>query len=483
VHHLPVAGGAPLRARRHPGDAPTPRGPRGTSARPRALRSGRTGARAAPDRPAHAGPTGGAQGRRGRAGRDRAAPTPTLTPTLTPTWSRDMLSAEAVQALLHDLESDRVERTESTSNTDKFARAVCAFANDMPGHGKPGVLIIGARDDGALAGLRVTDQLLQNLGALRSDGNILPLPSIRVQRLSLEGGELAVVEVDPSDLPPVRYKGQVCIRVGPRRANANEQEERILSERRTARAATFDVHPVPGARVSELSLRLFDEYRSAVVSPEVRAANHRTLEERLASLRFYDLRRDAPTVAGVLLFGINPVYHLPGASVTFLRFAGATLAERPSDELIAAGDLQTIVELVLQKVRAHNRAAPAPAGGFREQAAFDYPEVALRELFLNAVIHRDYQSNAPIRLYWFDDRIELLSPGGLYGIVTAATLERRNDYRNPVLAEAMRTLGYVNKFGYGIQRARAALAANGNPPPEFDIDDRAFSVVLRRRPA
>ncbi len=392
-----------------------------------------------------------------------------------------MLSKEAVTALLCELESDRVERTESAANTNKLARAVCAFANDLAGHRKPGVLIVGARDDGRLAGLTVTDQLLQNLAALRSDGNILPLPSIRVQRVEMDDGEVAVVEVDPSDLPPVRYKGRVCVRVGPRRADANEQEERILSERRTARAATFDVHPVIGATTSDLSMRRFDDYHAAVVDAEVRAASHRTTEERLASLRFYDLQRSAPTVAGLLMFGLNPRFHLPGASVMFLRFPGRTLTERPVDELNVVGDLPSIVETVLQKVRAHNRSAPAPGEGFRERTIADYPEVALRELFLNAIIHRDYQSNAPIRFYWFEDRIELQSPGGLYGIVTPATLDRRNDYRNPVIAEAMKSLAYVNKFGYGIQRAQASLADNGSPPAEFDIDERAFAVVVRRR--
>lgn len=394
-----------------------------------------------------------------------------------------MLTKGEVIALLADLESDRVERTESTTNTDKFSRAVCAFANDMPGHGKPGVLIVGARDDGSLSGLTVTDQLLQNLGALRADGNILPLPSIRVHRVTLDGGDVAVVEVDPSDLPPVRYKGQVCIRVGPRRASANEQEERILSERRTARAATFDVHPVAGATLADLSLRLFEEYRALVVDREVLAANHRTIEERLASLRFFDLRRGVPTVAGVLLFGTNPVYHLPGATVTFLRFPGDRMTDRPEDELTVSGDLPTVVDAVFQKVRAHNRTAPTAGEGFRENVTSDYPDVALREIFLNAVIHRDYQSNSPTRFYWFANHIEIQNPGGLYGIVTPATLERRSDYRNPVVAEAMKSMSYFNKFGYGIHRTQAALSANGNPPAVFDIDDRVFSVVMRRRGA
>lgn len=392
-----------------------------------------------------------------------------------------MLSSDELQTLLTDLESDRVERTEATQNTDKFARAVCAFANDMPNHRRPGVLIIGAQDDGKLAGIEVTDRLLQNLAALRSDGNILPLPSIRVYKANLPDGTVAVVEVDPSDLPPVRYKGRVCIRVGPRRADANEQEERILAERRSALAATYDVHPVPDAALADLSLRLFAEYRTTVVPADVIESNHRSTPEQLASLRFFDARRGVPTVAGILLFGINPTYFLPGATVKFLRFPGTAMTDRPIDELDASGDLGTVIELIRQKIIAHNQTAPVEGDGFRDRMASDYPEWALRELFHNAVVHRDYRSNAPIRFYWFSDRIEIQNPGGLYGIVTRETLTRRNDYRNPVVAEAMRVLAYVNKFGYGIQRAQALLGENGNPAAEFEIDDRSFLVVIRRR--
>ena len=147
-----------------------------------------------------------------------------------------MLNEVQLIALLPKLESDRVERTISVSDTDKFSQAICAFANDLPNHRQPGYLLIGVMDDGNLSGLQVSDQLLQNLGAIRADGNVLPSPAINVQKFSLTGGDIAVVEVLPSDMPPVRYKGRVWIRVGPRKAVANEHEERILSERRTVAA-------------------------------------------------------------------------------------------------------------------------------------------------------------------------------------------------------------------------------------------------------
>jgi ATP-dependent DNA helicase RecG len=123
---------------------------------------------------------------------------------------------------------------------------------------------------------------------------------------------------------------------------------------------------------------------------------------------------------------------------------------------------------------------PIAIDSLKERQAADYPEIALREFVLNAIIHRDYQSNAPVRVNWFDDRVEIQNPGGTYGQVSRHNLTQRSDYRNPVVAEAMKNLGYVNKFGYGIQRATLALLANGNPLPEFDIDDSGFLVIVRR---
>ena len=394
-----------------------------------------------------------------------------------------MLTPTFVQMLLSDLESDRIERTVSTSNTDKFAQAICAFCNDYPRHGKSGYLIVGAHDDGSLSGMTVTDELLRNLAAIRADGNVLPPPAMTVEKVVLPDGEVAVVEVQPSTVPPIRYKGRVYIRTGPRKSIANEQEERVLSERRASLLTTFDAHPVSEAGVADLTLRLFDEYRLQTVDADTIAANHRTTEEKLASLRCFDLRASAPTVAGILLFGSNPRYFLPGAYVQFLKFPGTTMTDRPDDELEVSGDLRTVVETLRQKILAYNPVQSTRGAGFSDKPVPDYPDWALRELFHNAVIHRDYQSSTPVRFYWFADRIEIQSPGGLYGEVTKDTLTRRNSYRNPVLAEAMKSMDYVNRYGYGIQRAQDLLETNGNPPPEFEIDDKIFLVTLRRRPS
>ena len=88
--------------------------------------------------------------------------------------------------------------------------------------------------------MTVDDQLLQTFLDFRTDGRIVPPPALAVAKFSYPDGDIAVVEVQPHFLPPVRFNGKLCVRVGPRKGTANETEERILTEKRSAFARTFD---------------------------------------------------------------------------------------------------------------------------------------------------------------------------------------------------------------------------------------------------
>ena len=235
-----------------------------------------------------------------------------------------MLTTDQLRSLMADFESDRVEKTVSTKNTDKFGEAICAFANDFPGHRRPGFLLVGVDDNGQSSGLVVTDKLLRTLGELRSNVNIEPLPAMTVQKYTLNGDDAF------APLPTQSY--------------------------------------------------------------------------------------------------------------------------------------------------------PVAESMLRERTETDYPPVAIRELLLNAIMHRSYESNAPVRFYWYDDRIEIQNPGGLYGMASPENFHGQTDYRNPVIAEAMATLGYVNAFGRGVIRAQEALRKNGNPTAEFAFEPSHVLVTIRRKP-
>src|SRR6266568_4477421 len=135
------------------------------------------------------------------------------------------MTDQELEELLQQGEADRVERKQSLADTGEIRQAICAFANDLPDHRKPGVIFLGVRDNGDCAHLPITDQLLRTVADMRSDGNILPFPSMVVQKRNINRCEMAVVIVQPSDDPPVRYNGRCWIRVGTRRAAATPAEE------------------------------------------------------------------------------------------------------------------------------------------------------------------------------------------------------------------------------------------------------------------
>lgn len=225
------------------------------------------------------------------------------------------------------------------------------------------------------------------------------------------------------------------------------------------------------------------EYLTKIVDPAVIAQNRRTQEDQLASLRFFDRRTNSPTHAGVLVFGRNPIQSLPGAYIQFVRFDGHTLADPVQHAKEIGGNLLTQLLQLDNLLPLQIRASRVSSSTLQQQERPDYPLAAVREIALNAVMHRVYEgTNSPVRINWFVDRVEIQSPGGLYGQVTADNYERVNDYRNPVVAEAMKVFGYVERFGTGIARCKAALDANGNPPAEFIFEPTHVLVTIRVRP-
>ena len=192
-----------------------------------------------------------------------------------------MITKDEILILLKSPETYRIERTISTGNMDKFCEAICAFANDLPDSRKKGYLFIGVNDDGSLSGLKVDDALLKKISGIRSDGNILPLPVMSVDKFEFPDGDLLVAEVSPSLIPPVRYRGRVFVRVGPRRDIASEAEERILTERRIAYMATFDATPCLGSTLDDLYLDYIKEnYLPSVIDSEILSHDNRDIKEQ-----------------------------------------------------------------------------------------------------------------------------------------------------------------------------------------------------------
>lgn len=397
------------------------------------------------------------------------------------------MTDEELKSLLEDLESETVERKESfKGDTPRRAReTVCAFMNDLSNNNKPGILFVGAKDNGEASGIDISDELIRTLSDMKTDGNIIPLPVLSVEKRSIKGTDMAVVTVMPSDMPPVRYQGRIWIRTGSRRSVANAQDERILNEKRRHKNHPFDLYPISSSTLSDLSKTIFEnQYLPNAFAADILEANERSYEETLRSCRMTAPLENTPTVMGLLCIGKSPQDYLPGAYIQFLRIDGTELTDPVVDEEVITGTVVNILERTKEKLKAHNTTAVDVLSSATHQIFQPYPLPAILQILYNAVHHRSYEgTNTPIRVNWFNDRIEITSPGGPYGVVTPENFGTGvTDYRNPNIGAALKTFGFVQSFGRGISIARNQLQQNGNPDLEFEVNQSMINCTIRGIP-
>ena len=148
------------------------------------------------------------------------------------------------------------------------------------------------------------------------------------------------------------------------------------------------------------------------------------------------------------------------------------------------GNISDQLKMLHEKINAHNRISVDVISAPTHKIESLYPTVAIDQLVYNAVLHRNYENtNSPVRIYWFNDRIEIISPGGPFGSVNCVNFGRPGitDYRNPNLASALKTLGFIQQFGRGIIIARKAMERNDNPPLELAPDIHFVVCTLRKK--
>ena len=246
----------------------------------------------------------------------------------------------------------------------------------------------------------------------------------------------------------------------------NLESDRIEND-----AKTFDLVPAMGRSIQDLSVEYFRmSYLPLAIDKETIEANGRSIEEQMAALRFFDLKENCPTNAGILIFGTNPLFDLPGAYIQYVKFSGEEMTSEVAFEKEFAGGLISELKNIDDFVKSNIiKERPIKNDSFQEKTITNYPFWALRELIMNAIMHRSYETNSPIYIYEFSNRIEIHNSGGLFGDVNASNFPNASGYRNVVLAEALKRLGYVNRFNYGVKRAIDELEKNGNGEPIFDL--------------
>ena len=254
----------------------------------------------------------------------------------------------------------------------------------------------------------------------------------------------------------------------------------IVGDRYRSGERPFDHRPADNATVEHLGLQYFESrYLPKAATKDVLNDTRRSPAQQLRSLRL--LVGDTPTWGALLGFGRNPQEWIPAACVRFLRIDGTEFTDPIRSQRVLTGRLEDVLrqldELLKRTISARTEATTVS----RELPSLDYPVAALQQLARNAVMHRSYEdTNAPAHVHWYSDRVEIRSPGGLYGHVTPENFGTGAiDHRNPLVAEIMHHLGFAQRFGLGVPLARKELKDNGNPEPRFDFQPNQVVVSVR----
>lgn len=387
-------------------------------------------------------------------------------------------------------ETDRIEWKQSLRAADGIQQAVCALANDLGGSGLPGYVLVGVGKEGNVTGLdtrETIDEAQQSLANRLHDIGLQPTPSVSVTAVEPQAGRhVLVAEVTPYAVPPlVTLRGVAWVRVGTTTRRATDADQARLRERRPENRQPFDLRLVQSATAEDLEMdALENRYRAARLSDED-AESFPPVESWLVQ---QELGRSSggvfvPNVTALLLFGKSPQIYFPGAYVDLARYAGADLDAPVSFRHTVTGTLPNQLDALWGHIRAGIVSAPHRDGGLREQYVEEYPASAIEELVRNLVQHRAYDlSHAPARIEWFDDRIELSNPGGPFGHASEGEFGAFSDYRNPTLTRMLSELGYVQRLGRGVRRARAALEKFGCPPLEAETNGYTRVIIRKRRP-
>ena len=373
---------------------------------------------------------------------------------------------EWLARLLEKGESETVEFKESLDR--EALETIAAFANT-----RGGALLIGVRDDGTVRGIALGKESLREwANHIAQATHLHP----RIGSLSYEGKTVVVIELPESPLKPVPCRGRYLKRVA--KSNRQMTDDDLTRAVLEKVGMTWDQVVEPRATLNDLDPAQMGRFRKLCNLKGRRPIPED--EEDTTALKKLGLLRDGQlTRAAVLLFGKEPQRFYPSAFVKIGRFRSPTLIV---DDREIYGTLFEQVDGAMGYFREHLQTRFEFRGEPARDVIWEYPLDALREAITNAACHRDYLDTPHIQVRWYDDRVTFFNPGGIPPPLTLEELKREHpsNPRNRLLAEMLFYIGWIERWGRGIQKMLDECAAAGLPEPDFEERTGGLWVTFRK---
>ena len=381
--------------------------------------------------------------------------------------------SQPIEQLLTSPEGKTLEFKRDLSSPRNILKTLVAFANTAGG-----CLLVGVDDQQQVVGVAQPLDEEERLGSLIAD-SIAPRLVPNIDLITHQGKNLVLIEVFPSGLRPHYLKAEgaeqgVYVRLG---SSSRQADRELVAElRRSAEGIVFDELPMPHLTVNDLGL---DAAR------ELFAHQHALTEQELLTLRLLtrEQGRLVPTKGAVLLFGKERQRYFPDAWVQCGRFTGKDKTHI-FDHTEIHTHLPLVVEQVMDFLKKHAMRG-ADFSEIRRKDVWNIPLLILREAVINALVHADYsQIGAPIRIAFFDDRIEVESPGILLPGMTIEDMKQGvSRLRNRVIARVFRELNLIEQWGSGVRRIFSEAQALGLREPDIiEIGMRVRLTVYLAEP-
>jgi ATP-dependent DNA helicase RecG len=373
-----------------------------------------------------------------------------------------------INNLLQQGENTAIEFKEIAVRAESLAKEIVAFANTYGG-----TLLLGVADDGKIIGIS-SDKNYEEYLANIARNNVIPAIAIEIQKIIIEHKTIIAVLIPKGkDKPYQTLNNQFLIRVGSTNRVATQAELMRLFQQ--SGVFHYDAIALENTDIKQLNLtkivQYFDNYQVDFAQeehPEILLKNTDILTEQ------YQV-----TIAGLLIFGLNPQKFMPSACISFAHFSGNDISEELIDKQVITGTLDYQVDTALAIIK-NNTLAPSLINGSRtELQKFNYPDKVFRELLVNACVHRNYAiSGSRIRIFMFENRIEFISPGKLPNTVTIEKLVYGVSYSiNPIIVKFMENLRYIDKLGRGLPMV-CKIAKDNGKTVQFEEIGEEFKVTL-----